>query len=224
MNRLLKLYTIFLFGNFLKYVSSQTIYNCLSNATCGCSANSAILTKIVGGESAASQTWGWATSLRYTSTGFHFCGGSIIADSYILTAAHCTIGLSDPSLVQVYVGSIYLSVTVQVRDVSYIYINPNYSSVTYVNDISILKLSSPLNLNQVGVNIICLPNVSTAILDSEEYPPPGTNVIAKIFFKKIKFYFLFFVACCDWLGLFNRRKWCSISHTSTSNYPSNCSK
>jgi len=179
MNKLRKFYTIFLCGIFFKYVSTQTVYSCSPNATCGCSANSATLTKIVGGEPAASQTWGWAASLRYTSTGSHFCGGSIIGASYILTAAHCTIGLSSPSAVRVYVGSIYLSVTVQVRDVSKIYIYPTYSSVTYVDDISVLQLSSPLNLNQIGINRVCLPNVSSAILATQEYPAPGTNVILR---------------------------------------------
>ncbi len=200
MNRPLKLYIIFLFGSFLKYVSSQTVYNCLSNATCGCSASPAILTKIVGGESAASQTWGWAASLRYASTNSHFCGGSIISESHILTAAHCTVGLSSPSLIQVYVGSIYLSVTVQVRDVSIIHIHPDYSSVTYVNDLSILKLSSPLNLNQAGVNVICLPNVSATLLASEEYPPPGTNVMLKYFYT-IKFYFFLFSSLLRLVGV-----------------------
>jgi secreted trypsin-like serine protease len=182
MNKLWKVYTIFLFEIFLKYVSSQTIYNCSPNATCGCSANSAILTKIVGGENAASDTWGWAASLRYTSTNSHFCGGSIISPSHILTAAHCTIGLSSPSEVTVYVGSIYLSVTGQVRSVSNIYIYPTYSSTTYVNDLSILKLSSPIDFSQSGVNIICLPDIPSSILATEEYPPPNTNVMLKCSF------------------------------------------
>ncbi|CAF1297762.1 unnamed protein product [Adineta steineri] len=154
------------------------MYTCSSNATCGCSGNSAVLTKIVGGENAASQTWGWMASLRYSSTNSHFCGGSIISPLHILTAAHCTIGLSSPSAVNVYVGSIYLSDTVQTRRVSYIHIHPNYSTTTYINDISILKLSSPLTIDQTNVAIVCLPNVSSIILASQEYPAPNTSLIA----------------------------------------------
>jgi secreted trypsin-like serine protease len=177
MNKLFKIHTIFLLEIILKYVSSQTIYNCASNATCGCSENSAVLTKIVGGEAAASQTWGWAASLRYSSTNSHFCGGSIISESHILTAAHCGAAVSSPSSISVYIGSIYLSAAVQVRAVSVINIHPDYSSTTYVNDICILKLSSPLNLDQAGVNIVCLPDVSPTVLANEEYPPPNTNVM-----------------------------------------------
>ncbi|CAF2753203.1 unnamed protein product [Rotaria sp. Silwood2] len=178
MTRLHKLCAIFLFKIILIHLANQQTYNCLSASSCGCSANSAILTKIVGGESASSQTWGWAASLRYASSDSHFCGGSIITNSHILTAAHCTVNLQSPASILVYVGSIYLSVKIQVRGVSKIYVHPNYSHVTYVNDISILKLSSTLNLDQIGVDLVCLPNVSSSILATTEYPAIDTNLIA----------------------------------------------
>jgi secreted trypsin-like serine protease len=182
MNRSLLFSVIFLFGTFFQNESTQT-YTCSSSAPCGCSAQSATLTKIVGGESAASQTWGWAASLRYTSSGSHFCGGSIISSQHILTAAHCTVGLSSPSAVKVYVGSIYISITAQVRTVSLIHIHPSYDSNTFVNDLSILKLSSPIDLTQTGVDLVCLPNVSSTVLASSEYPTANTNVMKRFFFK-----------------------------------------
>jgi len=176
MNSLLHITLIVLFGTIFKSVSSTT-YTCSPSAPCGCSANSAVLTKIVGGEAATSETWGWAASLRFTSTNSHFCGGSIISSLHILTAAHCAVAISSPSAVRVYVGSIYLSTVVQARDVSIIHVHPSYSSSTYLNDLAILKLSSPLDLDQAGVNLVCLPNVSASVLASGEYPPIGINVM-----------------------------------------------
>ena len=82
--------------------SHQTVYTCSSSATCGCSTNSATLTRIVGGQTAGSQTWGWAVSLLIN--GNSLCGGSIIAASWILTAAHCVSGVS-ASRIMVYAGS-----------------------------------------------------------------------------------------------------------------------
>lgn len=177
MHQLTKLLYNFLLCEFLFIrIGSPVTYTCSSSSSCGCSTNSAVLSRIVGGESAASQTWGWAASLRYSSSGSHFCGGSIISDSHILTAAHCTKGLQSTSSVRVYVGSIYLTGATQIRDVSKIYIHSSYSSTTYLNDISILKLSSKLNLDQTGVDLVCLPNVSSTILATQEYPTSNTNV------------------------------------------------
>ena len=173
---ILSILAIFALTVSVKQASSGTTYSCSPSALCGCSTNSAVLSRIVGGETATGQTWGWAASLRYSTSNSHFCGGSIISDSHILTAAHCTQKLQSVALVTVFVGSINLGSSGQQRSVSNIYIHPSYSSSTYINDISILKLSSPLDLDQTGVDLICLPNVSSTILASGEYPAANTNV------------------------------------------------
>lgn len=172
----MQLRIIFLLKFAVSCVWSQAVYTCSANASCGCSTHSAILTRIVGGESAADQTWGWMASLRYSSTNSHFCGGSIISKNHILTAAHCVVSLSSSSSIRAYVGSVNLYSVGKICDISNIFIHPNYSTSTYVNDIAILKLSSSLDLTQAGLDTICLPNVSAAILASQEYPAPKTNV------------------------------------------------
>ena len=155
----------------------QITYVCLNNSTCGCSTNSAILSKIVGGETASNGTWNWIVSIRLKRTNSHICGGSIISDSHILTAAHCTVPYIFPSLLRIYIGSIYVDSAAQIRDVSQIFNHQFYSAIDYLNDISILKLSTPLNFDQIGIGKICLPNISSNILEIDEYPSPGINVI-----------------------------------------------
>ncbi|CAF4716590.1 unnamed protein product, partial [Rotaria sp. Silwood2] len=63
------------------------MYHCNENATCGCSKSFTLISCIIGGEAAAQQSWSWAVSIR--SNGDHFCGGSILSPSFIITAAHC---------------------------------------------------------------------------------------------------------------------------------------
>ena len=43
--------------------------------------------RIVGGQDADQHEWPWIVSLE--KSGKHFCGGSIISEKVVLTAAHC---------------------------------------------------------------------------------------------------------------------------------------
>ena len=43
--------------------------------------------KIVGGREAIPYSWPWMVSLRVNGT--HQCGGAIIDDQWVITAAHC---------------------------------------------------------------------------------------------------------------------------------------
>ena len=147
-------------------------YPCNPALSCGCSANPATVTRIVGGEMAGSSTWGWAVSIKLGTSGL--CGGSIIASQWILTAAHCVI-LYVPSQLTVYAGSNTVW-SGQTRSVSNIYINSGYYSSTKQNDIALLRLTNPLNMDDPNVKIACIPFVSSSTLLSGEWPPANVDV------------------------------------------------
>jgi len=54
--------------------------------TCRCGQKAA--SRIVGGVTTGVNEWPWQAALMYGSQ--QFCGGSLINDRYVLTAAHCT--------------------------------------------------------------------------------------------------------------------------------------
>ncbi|CAF1152297.1 unnamed protein product [Didymodactylos carnosus] len=156
--------------------SAQT-YVCSSNAQCGCSQYNPTLTRIVGGEDAGISTWGFVVSIRIS--GSHICGGTILSSTLILTAAHCVAAFpSSLSSVTIAAGSNYLSTPNQIRLVQRTHANTGYTTGTYINDIATLVLQSPLDLTDLRVTTICLPNISSSYLSSNEYPSANSALIA----------------------------------------------
>lgn len=98
--------------------------------------------RIVGGDEATPGEFPWIVSLQSTS-GSHFCGASLIADKYVLTAAHCIEGAS-PSQLQVALGihSQANSPSKQVLQVEKIIPHQSYDGNALKNDIAILKLKT----------------------------------------------------------------------------------
>ena len=47
--------------------------------------------KIVGGTEASDHSWNWIVSLQ-SDSGFHFCGGTILNENWVITASHCLGG------------------------------------------------------------------------------------------------------------------------------------
>ncbi|XP_026745784.1 trypsin, alkaline C-like isoform X2 [Trichoplusia ni] len=74
------------------------------------------------------------------------CGGSILNNRAVLTAAHCTIG-DAPARWQVRVGSTNANSGGVVHTVRSIINHPNYNAVTTDNDVAIIRVSSTFSFN-----------------------------------------------------------------------------
>uniref|UniRef100_A0A6J0V030 Prostasin-like n=1 Tax=Pogona vitticeps TaxID=103695 RepID=A0A6J0V030_9SAUR len=134
-----------------------------SEAACG---QPVISTRIVGGQPATEGEWPWQVSI--SMNGQHICGGSLIAEQWVLSAAHC----------------FPYAVDYDVQLGVYQLMNPSSDSVTSTvqqiiphpdfnghdgssGDLALLKLTSPVNFTDY-ILPVCLPRSSTEF-------PSGTN-------------------------------------------------
>ncbi|CAF1104166.1 unnamed protein product [Rotaria sp. Silwood1] len=165
---------IYFFVVFICKQGSATIYPCNTNASCGCSTSLTVVSRIAGGENAPRQSWSWIVSLRYN--GKHFCGGTILSPSFIITTASCLTNIHDLNSITILAGSLTLQPSSndlsQVRSIASIYKHPDFDYHWMINDIALLRLSTPLDMTRRNIKPICLPS---GIVPQ---PPDNINMIA----------------------------------------------
>ncbi|XP_017526018.1 anionic trypsin [Manis javanica] len=107
--------------------------------------------KIVGGYTCSENSIPYQVSLN---SGYHFCGGSLINDEWVVSAAHCY-----KSRIQVRLGEHNIDVLEggeQFIDSAKVIRHSKFSSWTLDNDIMLIKLSSPAVISS-RVSTIALP-------------------------------------------------------------------
>lgn len=133
--------------------------------------------KIIGGEIAPVGAYPWQVSIsvsRITDPVYaHFCAGTIYANSWIVTAAHCVENNSPDDLV-IIAGTNKLGIGGARRPVSRILVNSSFDLQSKANDIALLQLEQPLVL---GVNIRSIPIVPANVEDSVMKPTTKLTVV-----------------------------------------------
>ncbi|KAH9509655.1 Transmembrane protease serine 3 [Bulinus truncatus] len=116
--------------------------------------------KIVGGHTTTITKYPWQVSIR--QDGYHICGGTLINNQWVLTAAHCvtednTVLYASQFSVVVGSTSSYTSSTSHIFSVSNILYHSGYVKNTK-DDIALMKLTRAVNLNDRDIQHVCLPS------------------------------------------------------------------
>ncbi|VVC37373.1 Hypothetical protein CINCED_3A012542 [Cinara cedri] len=138
-----------------------------------CGIPSTTKVKIVGGTPSELGAWPWVAALGYkyiykpNNDHEFLCGGALISDRYVVTAAHCTIGsaLKNKILDIVRLGDLDLDPTKndEATPINYavtrILRHTEYNASNFTNDIALLKLNSSVAFTEL-IKPICLPVMS----------------------------------------------------------------
>jgi secreted trypsin-like serine protease len=112
--------------------------------------------KVVGGQDAAIGDWGWQVSMNIS--GRFGCGGSLINNEWIVTAAHC-VGSSSPSRYSFDIGHhdrAVLEPWAQTRKPTKVFRNTQYTSSNKRNDIAMFKIDRVEYQDEIVP--VCIPN------------------------------------------------------------------
>ncbi|KAG1933407.1 mast cell tryptase isoform X2 [Pimephales promelas] len=114
-------------------------------------------TRIVGGTDAPAGNWPWQVSIHYN--GRHICGGTLINNQWVMSAAHCIVS-TNINRWTLYLGRQTQSTSVaNPNEVSVgiqsIIVHPKYNNSLLNNDISLMKLSQPVTFSQY-IRPVCL--------------------------------------------------------------------
>lgn len=118
-------------------------------------------TKIVGGVETRVNEYPWMVTLLYNNR--FFCGGSLVNDRYVLTAAHCTASFDKDKLSVVFLDhdrSTPHETKSFTRKIAAIKKHASYNKgVSFNNDVALLKLDKEVDIHgpHTLLKPVCMP-------------------------------------------------------------------
>jgi secreted trypsin-like serine protease len=135
--------------------------------------------KVYGGQDAPPGSFPFQVSLIMAEAkkgeefNYHFCGGSLIADTWVLTAGHCVTSegeIIDPKSINVYLGSTNFKDGDRIA-VKSLYRHPQYNVDFTDNDVALLKLERAPRKEVKVAKINLVDSTKDAALET-----PGTDL------------------------------------------------
>lgn len=144
----------------------------VSTSTFASTNKTAVTTRIVGGEQSDSEQWPSMVSIKTKNSHFHFCGASLIASQWVLTAAHCLFESNgDTTLASdiiLTIGEYDLNSSPETLsvDAEEIFIHPDYNADDSINDIALIKLAT--TVSNETFDRVNITSTETAIEEEED--------------------------------------------------------
>merc|ERR1712183_508498 len=134
-------------------------------AACGIEGPAIKEGRIVGGVEAHEHAWPWQVALFID--GAWFCGGAIISENYVLTAAHCADGASYFDIMAGAHNVRASSEPHRVEITSYNgWTHPQWNTQDLSNDLALIELPSPISFNDY-IKPSCLPSTGDTADEDE---------------------------------------------------------
>ncbi|XP_075455006.1 acrosin-like [Ascaphus truei] len=126
--------------------------------------------RVVGGIDALPGNWPWLVSIQYPTDDHyeHLCGGSILNNQWVLTAAHCFKNEEEETIYswRLVFGANQLSdlgPETQVRGIENLIVHEHYDPEIERNDVALINIAEPIAFNDY-TQPACLPGKTSDVL------------------------------------------------------------
>jgi len=133
-------------------------FTCFQFGSADCGKRPLVPDKIVGGDASLRGDWPWSCSLRIN--GRHSCGGSLINNRWLITAAHCTTN-KNPAIYTIVCGlhdRLVNDEWTQTYQAIQVISHENYNARDLTNDIALIEVSSTGIHYDDYVAPVCFPD------------------------------------------------------------------